>query len=59
MMDERSYLISIKLLVTGSRESGTRIKDWPVDLQRKRFKSLTGHEPTDGELEMALDLNLM
>ncbi len=41
------------------RKSGTRIKDWQVDLQKKRFKSLTGHEPTDAELEMALDLNLM
>ena len=36
-----------------------KVRDWPKDLQKKRFKALTGIEPTDAELEMALDLNLL
>ncbi len=44
---------------SATKDSARRVMDLPKDLQRQRFKTLTGHEPTDAELEMALDLNLM
>ena len=42
-----------------NRKSTSGVKDWPKELQIERYRALTGLEPTDAELEMALDLNLL
>ena len=41
------------------RKSKPRVKDMPKDVQKERYRALTGLEPTDADLEMALDLNLL
>ena len=41
------------------RKSKPRVKDMPKDAQKERYRALTGLEPTDADLEMALDLNLL
>jgi len=41
------------------RKSRPRVKDMPKEVQKERYRALTGREPTDAELEMALDLNLL
>ena len=42
-----------------NRKLKPRVKDLPKESQKERYRALTGLEPTDAELEMALDLNLL
>lgn len=42
-----------------NRKSETPVRDWPKNLQRERYRTLTGHEPTNADMGMVLDPNLL